>query len=50
MGYGTCTECGETRDIRLEKNIESNGRTLIYYRCKCCSYQWDNNEYLVKKE
>jgi|ETNmetMinimDraft_2_1059921.scaffolds.fasta_scaffold111554_1 DNA-directed RNA polymerase subunit M/transcription elongation factor TFIIS len=46
-----CPECGYTRDIRMEKHYDPDSRkTLIYYRCKGCGYQWDKNEYIVKED
>ncbi len=48
MTKDKCPQGGHTKDIRLEKQLEKDGGTLIYYRCKDCGYQWDNNEYLVR--
>jgi len=39
-----CVVCGYRKEIRRDICIEANGKKLVYYRCKACSYQWDNNE------
>jgi len=42
-----CPFCGYSEEIRRDICKEPNGSNLVYYRCKSCSFQWDNDEYEV---
>ena len=43
-----CPSCKSTKEIRQESCVEPNGEELIYYRCKECSWMWDNGEVIKK--